>query len=79
MVRLSEVEKQLLADGNRYTFAKIFCKNYKKIAKKNGFNENDYRGWIDWNNEDKMYTVWNKNGDKDFFNINFEYCGTKEY
>ena len=79
MIKLKDIDRSLLAAGNCYTFAKIFCENYKNIAKKENLSPNNYMAWVEFNKEDKLFTVWRKNNDKDFFNINFEYTGTKEY
>jgi hypothetical protein len=78
-MELKSWQKELLEKGNRSVFAEIFCTKYPEIAKKQGFKKMDYNSWVDWNEEDKIFTVWNKNGDKDFFNTSFEFLGRKEY
>lgn len=76
-MELKDWQKELLAKGNCYTFAKIFCEKYSDIAKEDNLNYNNYSAWVDFN--DGIFTVWRANNDKDFFDINFNYCGTKEY
>lgn len=78
-MELKEYQKELLEKGNKYTFAEIFCETYPKVARKNNFKPNTYNAWLDFNEDDKIYTVWNKNGDKDFFDTNMEFLGRKEY
>jgi hypothetical protein len=77
VMALKKWEKENLAEGNRYTFALIFCEQYPDVAKEDGLKPVNYRAWVDFN--DGLFTVWRNNGDKDFFDINFNYCGTKEY
>jgi hypothetical protein len=78
-MELKNWQKECLQEGNRYTFAEIFCEIYPDIAKLNGFKVNEYRSWVDFNEDDKSFTVWNKNGDKDFFDAEFNFLGRKEY
>ena len=78
-IDLKKWEKENLAAGNRYTFALIFCDKYPDVAKEEGFKPVDYRAWVDFSDEDRLFTVWRNNGDKDFFDVNLNYCGTKEY
>ena len=76
-IELKNWQKELLEKGNRYTFAKIFCDKYPDIAKEDGLKPDNYRAWVDFN--DGLYTVWRNNGNKDFFDVEMNYCGTKEY
>jgi hypothetical protein len=78
-MELKEYQKSLLEKGNRYTFAEIFCETYPDVARDNNFKPSTYNAWLDFNEDDKIYTVWNKNGDKDFFDTNMEFLGRKEY
>lgn len=80
-MKISKLEHELLEAGNRYTFAGIYIKKYPKIAKANNLDINNYRAWVDFNEDenDKSFTVWMKNGDKHFFDTNFEFLGEKEY
>lgn len=74
---LNDWQKDLLAKGNCYTFAGIFCEKYPKEAKARGFKQSEYKSWCEFN--DGFFTVWNDNGDKDFFDVEMNYCGTEEY
>ena len=76
-MELKNWQKELLQEGNCYTFAGIFCEKYPEVAKKNNFNRNNYKGWCEFNKG--IFTIWNQNGNKDFFDVEMNYCGTKEY
>ena len=71
--------KELLEEGNRYTFAEVFIEKYPQKAKANGWSRNNYQAWVDWHPEDKSYTVWHKNGDKAFFDCELNCTGYEEY
>lgn len=76
-MELKDYQKKLLKEGNRYTFANIFIEKYPELAKERGYKSSMYNLWIDFN--EGLYTVWCPNGDKDFFDVEFNYTGTKEY
>ena len=72
---MSEIEK-----GNTYSFAKMFAKKYPDETAEIGLDpQNNYRALINYSEEDKIFTVYRKNGDKDFFDNKMNYLGRKLY
>lgn len=73
--------KQGLRDGNTYTFAQAYLDLYPEEAEKAGFDlseaQNRYKSWIDYN--DGIFTFRRPNGDKDFFDAEMNFKGTKKY
>lgn len=78
-MELKQYEIELLAEGNISVFAELYCKKYPKIAKANGFTEYNRRAWLEFNKEEQLFTIWLKNGNKQFFDVKFEFIGEKEY
>jgi hypothetical protein len=72
--------KESLAEGNRYTFAELFAQKFPKEFKKNKFEVGNYNAWVDWNEEDKIYTVWTMaDGGKAYFDTKLNCTGFKDY
>lgn len=79
MRKLKSFEKELLQDGNTYSFAYLALEFHKDLCKEAGFTFEDavnrYRTRIDYN--DGIYTLWGKNGVKYFFDTEMNFRGTK--
>ena len=76
-MKLKNCDKELLKSGNCYTFALLFVDNYPDVAKKNGFKASEYKYWVDWNGE--IFSIWNKDNSKDFFDTEMNFTGREEY
>lgn len=78
---LPQGTKDLLAEGNTYTFAHTFLDMYPQEAAAAGFDfsaaVNKYKTYIDYN--DGIYTFRHPNGDKDFFDTKMRFRGRKTY
>lgn len=71
---------ELLEKGNCYTFASLFKEKFPKEFKKNKFEVSNYNAWVDWNEEDKIYTVWAMaDGGKAYFDTKLNCTGFKDY
>lgn len=78
--KLSDIDKELLQQGNTYSFARLLVENYPKEAKEAGINSyvNDYKK-IDFDKDNKEYILYYDNGDKAFFSTDFKCKGYKTY
>lgn len=85
-VNLKDWEKELLREGNTYTFAELLARHYPKEAKKLGLIKdkemdyvNTYKRYIEYDKDNDDYVVRYDNGDKAFFDTNFKLKGYKAY
>lgn len=74
MAKLSKIEKELIKEGNTYTFAKALKKHYSEEVEKDELDI-DHR-LIDF--EDGIYRVDGRDG-KFFFDDDFNFVGFKEW
>lgn len=76
---LKGYEREMLNDGNTYTFAHLALQLHKDICEKAEFNFNDavnnYKARTDFNNG--IYTLYGNNGVKYFFDNEMNFRGTK--
>lgn len=79
MRTLKNFEKNLLTEGNTYSFAHLVLELHADICKEAGFTfkdaVNSYRAYTDFN--DSIYTLYGKNGVKYFFDCEMNFRGTK--
>lgn len=79
MRNLKKYEKEMLVEGNTYTFAHLALELHEKICLEAGFDFNDavnrYRARTDFN--DGIYTLYGNNGIKYFFDTEMNFRGTK--
>ncbi len=79
MRNLKKYEKELLVEGNTYTFAHLALELYPEICSEAAFDFSDavnrYRARTDFN--DGIYTLWGNNGVKYFFDAEMNFRGTK--
>ena len=75
-------EKQMLEEGNEYTFGGLFREFYPDEAEAEGFDlksyVNKYRAFIEFNAEDKIYTFVGERG-KYYFDTSMDCIGFKEW
>ncbi|MCD7805164.1 MAG: hypothetical protein LUH03_08470 [Oscillospiraceae bacterium] len=79
MRTLKGYEKEMLLNGNTYSFAHLALQWHEDICKEAEFTfadaVNRYRARIDFN--DGIYTLWGKNGVKYFFDCEMNFRGAK--
>lgn len=79
MRNLKSFEKDLLLDGNTYSFAHLVLELHEDICEEADFTFNDavnrYRARTDFN--DGIYTLYGKNDVKYFFDCEMNFRGTK--
>lgn len=70
-----------MKNGNCLTFARLYCEAYPEIAVKKGYKSSEYRSCVEFNKNEAedLFTIWDKDYNKDFFDIKMNYRGTKEY
>lgn len=79
---LRPYEKQMLEEGNLYTFGGLLREFYPEESEANGFDlkayVNSYRAYIEFNAEDKTYTFSGKSG-KYYFDTEMNCIGFKAW
>lgn len=79
MRNLKNFEKDLLVEGNTYSFAHLVLELHEDICKEAEFDfadaVNRYRARTDFN--DGIYTLYGNNGVKYFFDCEMNFRGTK--
>lgn len=79
MRALKKYEKELLVEGNTYSFAHLALELHANICEEAGFDfsdaVNNYRARTDFS--DGIYTLWGKNCTKYFFDTEMNFRGTK--
>ena len=79
IAEITKAEKNLLAEGNTYSFGHLILKCHEEICKEADFTYidavNHCRSRIDFN--DGIYTLWGNNDVKYFFDCEMNFRGTK--
>jgi hypothetical protein len=79
MRNLKNYEKEMLNEGNTYTFAHLVLELHDEICKETEFTfhdaVNNYKARTDFN--EGIYTLYGKNGVKYFFDCEMNFRGTK--
>lgn len=79
MRNLKKYEKEMLTEGNTYTFAHLALELHPEICAEAEFDFSDavnrYKARTDFN--DGIYTLWGNNGVKYFFDAEMNFRGTK--
>ena len=80
-VKLTEIDKELLKDGNNYHFAEMIAEHYPEEAKKAGMKSyiNEYRRYTEYDKDNKEFILRYDNGDKAIFDTNFKLKTYKAY
>lgn len=78
MRKLRKFERELLAEGNTYSFARLVFELHEDICKEADFTFQDvcadYRARTECNGD--IFTLWGKNGVKYFFDTEMNFRGT---
>lgn len=83
MRELKNFEKEMLSEGNIYTFARLVLELHESICKEANFTFSDavnqYRQRTEFNDDlEKIYTLRGNGGRKYFFDAEMNFRGVKD-